>query len=189
MKVSVGISNRHVHLKEEDYKKLFGDIQLEEERKINQPNQYASKQFVTIKTNKNEIKNVRILGPLREYNQVEISRTDAYFLGINPPIRKSGDLSDAENIKIIGPNGEIEVKACIIADRHIHILPSEAKMYGLNDLNEVSVLIDGEKGGIIEHVHLRVSDASYFEMHLDTDDANAFNLKNGDLVKIVKVRK
>ena len=101
MKVRIGVSNRHVHLKEEDFKKLFGDVVLEKDKDLYQPNQFASIYKLTIKTLKNEIKNVRVLGPFRSYTQIEISKTDAYTLGLNPPIRTSGDLDGSEVVTLI----------------------------------------------------------------------------------------
>lgn len=188
MEVTVGISNRHVHLKQEDLFILFGEnYKLDNTKNINQLGQFATNSFVVIKTDKNQIDNVRVLGPIREYTQVEISKTDAYFLGIDPPVRTSGDLNGSAPITIIGPNGQIDLKeGCIIADRHIHILPRQVELYGLNNVEKVNVLIPGEKGGIITNVNLKVSDQSYFEMHLDTDDANAHLLKNGDAVTILQ---
>ena len=187
MKVSIGVSNRHVHLKEEHLKILFGDnFNLEKARDLNQPGQFASNSFVTIKTDKSEIQNVRVLGPVRSYTQVEISTTDAFFLGINPPVRNSGDLKGSCPITLIGPKGTLNLEeGCIIATRHIHILPSQLKMYGLEGKEKVSVKLYGEKGGIINNVYLMVSETSYFEMHLDTDDANAHLIKNGDIGEIL----
>jgi putative phosphotransacetylase len=189
MEVSVGVSNRHVHLTEEDFKILFGEeATLEVYKPINQPGQFSSTSFVTLKTKKDTIEKVRVLGPFRTYTQIEISKTDAYKLGLNPPVRTSGDIKGSEAITLIGPKGTLEKKeGCIIADRHIHILPSQAEMYGLNNVEEVSVMIPGEKGGILSHVKIRISEQSYYEMHLDTDDANAHFIKNGDIVKIVKI--
>ena len=187
MKVSIGVSNRHVHLKEEHLKILFGEnFILEKKSDLNQPGQFASTALVTLKTDKSEINNVRVLGPVRTYTQVEISRTDAYHLGINPPVRNSGDLEGSAGITIIGPEGNLELEeGCIIATRHIHILPSQVKMYGLEGRDTVSVKLYGEKGGIINNVHLAISENSYFEMHLDTDDANAHLIKNGDIGEIL----
>lgn len=187
MKVSVGVSNRHIHLTQKHLEMLFGDnYELEKIKELNQPGQYASSALLTIKTDKSEIANVRVLGPVREYTQVEISKTDAYHLGINPPIRNSGDLAGSETVRLIGPNGEFEIKeCCIIATRHIHMLPEQAEKYGLDKADKVCVRINGEKSGIIENVYLRVADNSYFEMHLDTDDANAHLVKNGDIVDII----
>ena len=187
MKVSIGVSNRHVHLTKEHLLELFGyDYELEKRNDLNQPGQYASNALVTLKTDKGVIENVRVLGPLREYTQVEISKTDAYKLGLNPPVRNSGDLECSESISIIGPVGEVNIKeGCIIATRHIHILPEQMKMYNLEGREKVSVRVSGEKGGIIDNVYLKVADNSYFELHLDTDDANAHLIKNGDIAEIL----
>lgn len=187
MKVSIGVSNRHVHLNLEHLKILFGDnFELEKKNDLKQPGQYASTSLVTIKTEKSEIKNVRVLGPIRPYTQVEISKTDAYKLGINPPLRDSGDLKDSSPITIIGPNGVVELnEGCIIPTRHIHILPNQVSLYGLEGKDIVSVKLDGEKGGIINNVHLKVSEESFFELHLDTDDANAHLIKNEDIGEII----
>ena len=187
MKVSIGVSNRHVHLTEEHLKILFGeDFKLEKRNDLNQPDQFASNSIVTIKTDKNSIEKVRVLGPTRPYTQIEISKTDAYYLGLNPPIRDSGDLKGSSPITIIGPKGELNLdEGCIIPTRHIHILPEQLKMYGLEGKDMVNVRLYGEKGGIITNVHLKVSDKSYFEMHLDTDDANAHLVKNGDIGEIL----
>ena len=187
MKVSVGVSNRHIHLTKTDLEILFGkDYKLEVVKPINQPGQFASSALLTIKTDKSTIENVRVLGPVRDYTQVEISKTDAYKLGINPPIRNSGDVSGSSPITIIGPVGTLNLEeGCIIPTRHIHILPNQLKMYGLEGRDEVSVKVDGEKGGILNNVHLKVSEDSFFELHLDTDDANAHLIKNGDIGEII----
>lgn len=188
MKISVGVSNRHIHLTKEHLKILFGpNYELEKVKNLNQPNNFASNSFVMIKTEKSEIKNVRVLGELRGYTQVEISKTDAYQLGINPPIRDSGDLKGSSPITIVGPVGTLELKeGCIIANRHIHLSSKQKEYYGLTNYSKVSVLIGGEKGGILENVFLKVSDQAYFELHVDTDDANANLLKNGDVVTILE---
>lgn len=186
MKIQVGVSNRHVHLKKEHLKILFGNKELKEIKKLNQPGQFVSDFFVDLITNKNEIKHVRIIGPVREYTQVEISKTDAYFLGVDPPIRTSGDIKNSCPIIIKGPNGILKLEeGLIIADRHIHITPDQVKFYHLENKNKVDVLINGEKGGIISNVNLKVADNSYLELHLDTDDANAHFLKPGDIVEII----
>ena len=187
MKVSIGVSNRHVHLNHEHLNILFGEnYELEKKNYLNQPGQFSTNSLVTLKTSKDEINNVRVLGPIRNYTQVEISKTDAYKLGINPPVRNSGDIGGSAGITIIGPKGKIDLKeGCIIATRHIHILPSQVKAYNLEGIEKVNVKINGEKGGIITNVYLKVSDESYFEMHLDTDDANAHLVKNGDIGEIL----
>ena len=187
MKIQVGVSNRHIHLTRDDYIKLCGDDNIEVKNNLNQPGMFASTTLLTIKTEKAEIPNVRVIGPFREYNQVEISKTDAYKLGLNPPVRTSSDLKDSSSITIVGPKGTLELKeGCIIADRHIHLTPDMKKFYDLEGKDKVNVLIGGVKGGIIFNVDLKVSSDAYFELHLDTDDANAFMLKQGDIVEIIE---
>lgn len=187
MKISVGISNRHVHLTDEDYKVLFGDMPFLKRNDLNQPGMFASEYTVTLKGEKRSIENVRVLGPNRSYTQVEVSKTDAYFLGINPPVRSSGNLIGASLITIIGPNGELKKNAAIIADRHIHVDKRIREEHGLVGVDKVSVKINGEKGGIINNVFLKDSDEAFFELHLDTDDANAFMLNQNDEVEILRI--
>ena len=185
MKVSVGVSNHHLHLTKDDYKILFGDKELEIRNDLKQPGQFASKESVTLIGPKGKIENVTIVGPFRNYTQVEISKTDSRLIGIDPPVCDSGDLENAEFI-IIAANGKtIERKCAIISARHIHIdskIRNEKELIGVK---EVSLKISGEKSGIIDHVHLKDSDIAFFEVHLDTDDANAFLLNNNDTVEIV----
>lgn len=186
MKVVLGVSNRHVHLTREHLEILFGKgFELTKVKDLNQPTQFMSSSKVTLKTEKSFIENVRVIGDLREYTQIEISKTDAYKLGLNPPVRDSGDLENSETITIVGPTGEVTTTGCIIADRHIHITSKQKELYGLDNVEFVDVLIGGEKGGIISNVHLKVSDPAYYEIHLDTDDANAFLLNSGDVLEII----
>ena len=185
MKINVGVSNRHVHLTEDDYKLLFGDIPLTKRNDLTQPNTFASELTVTLIGPKKSIENVRVLGPNRSYTQVEISKTDAYALGVNPPVRNSGDLEGASEITIKGMKGEITRYAAIIATRHIHVDKNIRMEHNLEGIEKVSVKIPGEKGGIISNVYLKDSEEAYFELHLDTDDANAHLLKQGDEVEII----
>lgn len=192
MKVKLGVSNRHVHLTEENYKTLFGDEPLNIVRYLNQPNQFASDKFVTLKNEEHEIKHVRVLGPLRDYSQVEISRTDSYVLKLNPPIRNSADLKDSSPITIVNEENGKQIhlnEGCIIANRHLHIHPDEAKEYGLENVKKIKIKIGGEKGGILDNVHMRISKRAKYELHLDTDDGNAFNVKTGDEVEIIELEK
>lgn len=190
MQVILGVSNRHVHLKEEDYKILFGDEPLNKVKELRQPGQFASDKLVTIKNGDREINHVRVLGPIRNYTQVEISKTDAYTLKLNPPIRTSGDLEGSSPITIIGPKGKIDLKeGCILANRHIHISPEEVKKYNLEGVKKVKVKIDGEKGGILNNVYLKILDPSVLEMHIDTDEGNAFNVKTGDILEIIELER
>ena len=186
MKISVGVSNRHVHLTEEHFKTLFGEISLEKDFDLHQKGDFASKLFVTIKGPKGSIDKVRVVGPIRTYTQVEVSITDSYTLGINPPIRKSGDISSSSPITIIGPNSTLELKdGAIIAERHIHVTKEQLAYYKLDENKPLNILVQGEKPTILNNVKLKVSDNAYFELHLDTDDANACNLRNGDIVDIL----
>lgn len=180
MKVNIGVSNRHVHLSESDFKKIFNnDKKLEVVRNLTQPGEFASNLKVTLKTTKGIIENVRVIGPLRSYTQVEISKTDAYKLGLNPPVRESGDVLNSETITILGDN-EVEISSCcIIATRHIHATPEDIKKFNLDPDKKYSVRVFGEKGGELDNVSIKVSDQYSFEMHIDTDDANAHLLENG----------
>lgn len=180
MKVKIGVSNRHVHLTHDDYVLLFGNDNIKKERDLVQKGQFASFSKVTIKTNKNCIENVRVLGPFRNYTQVEISKTDSFFLGLNPPIKNSGDLIDAEEITIIGPVGCIVRRACIIANRHIHINKIDREKLGLNNIDYVKVAVGDVKKSILYDVYIKESEDGVFELHLDLDDANACFLKNCD---------
>ena len=180
-KVKVAISNRHVHLTEDTYYKLF-DKEITKRNDLNQIGQFAANETVDIISGDNAIENVRIVGPFRSYNQVEISRSDARRLKLNPPVRTSGDLGGSEHITLKTKKASITLdEGCIIADRHVHFNTNEANKYNVKDKDRLKIHILGEKRGTIE-VFAKVSDDGYFETHLDTDDANAFLLNNGDEV-------
>lgn len=188
IKIPVGVSNRHIHLTKESVEILFGEgYELNKKSDLTQPGQFASNEVLTIKTEKSEISNVRVLGPTRSYNQVEISKTDAYKLGINPPVRKSGDVIGSAPITIVGPKGEINLEeGCIIANRHIHISKEDSILYNLKEDEEIMIKIDTEKGGILTNVYCKITDEAFLELHLDTDDANSHLLHQGDIVTIIK---
>lgn len=181
--VSIGISARHVHLNEETYQKLF-DSPLTTKAPLNQVGQFAANETLTIKTDKGVFNNVRIIGPLRSYNQVEISASDARILGLNPPVRKSGNTKGSEVVTLETPKGSVTIEGCIIADRHVHMTPAQAEEFGVVDNQPVKLEISGEKSGVIDLV-TKVSEDGYFEVHIDTDDANAFLLKNNDIQKLI----
>lgn len=186
MKINIGVSARHVHLCEEDYKKLFGMEELTKKVDLTQPGQYACNEKVNLITDKGRIDNVRILGPIREYTQVEISKTDSYVLGLNPPVRESGDLKGSENIKIEYKDKIIEVKeCCIIANRHIHISFDDLEKYNLKDDQMVKLKLYGEKGGDLNNVKVKATKDAYFEAHIDLDDANAHLIKNNDVGEVI----
>ena len=177
--VKVMISNRHVHLTKETYEKLF-DEPLTKKSDLNQIGQFAADQTVDILTDKFEFKDVRIVGPFRDYNQVEISNNDARKLGLKPPVRTSGDLSGSERITIKTNKSSVTLnEGCIIADRHVHFNREDAIKYGVKNKDKLIIHILGQKRGSIE-AFAKVSDDGYYELHLDTDDANAFLLNNED---------
>lgn len=191
MEIPIGVSNRHVHLSKEHLQILFGeDYQLEVLKQLKQATDFASTAKVTLSTLKNNIENVRVIGPLRKATQVEISKTDAYFLGLNPPIRDSGDLKGSAPITIVGPRGSIQLaEGCIIASRHLHIPASLRTELGLDQVSEVSVQLGEEKSGILEHVHLKSNEDYTLELHIDTDDANAHFVTSKDVAHLVNPKK
>ena len=187
--VPVGVSNRHVHLTKEHLEILFGEnYNLTPVKDLSQPGQFACKEQVTIiGPSMRAIEGVRILGPLRKNSQVEISMTDSYLLKVNPPVRDSGDIAGSAPITIIGPKGIVALKAgCIIANRHIHMTPADAQLFGVKDGDRVIVDVNGTRKTRWYDVQIRVSDKFKLEMHVDTDDANAVGIKNGSIVKVIK---
>lgn len=188
MQIPIGVSNRHIHLKKEHVAQLFGEnYELKVKKELSQPGEFAAEETVTIKTEKSEIAKVRILGPIRSVTQLEISKTDAFHLGINPPIRPSGKIEGTPGIKIIGPNGEITVEeGVIIAERHIHMTPTDAKTYEVEDGQYVRVKVEGERALEFHKVLIRVKDTYALDMHIDTDEANAAGLKTGDTGVLLK---
>lgn len=184
MKVKVGISNHHVHLTKEVYDLLF-DQAPTKKKNINQIGEYACNETVILKGPNGEINNVRVMGPFRCYNQVEISRSDAHVLGLNPPVRKSGALKASASITLKTNKGEITLEnACIVAERHIHMPNDLAQELNLKDNQIVNVKVFGDKAALIE-AHIKIKDNAYFELHIDFDDANALGLKNEDEVEII----
>ncbi len=181
--IKARISNRHVHLTKDVYDQLFSHP-LTKRNDLNQKGEYASNETVTIKNWEKEIQNVRILGPHRSYNQIEISKRDARLLGLNPPVRKSGDLADSLNITLKGEKGSLEVKGVIIAERHVHMNKEDAEKFNVKDNDKVQIKVDGEKSGIMD-AYVKVSDNATLELHIDTDDANAFLLEDYDNVVMI----
>ncbi len=187
MKIPIGVSARHIHLSQEDLNILFGDnYQLTVDTQLLQPLYFKAKERLTIKTDKNEIRDVAIVGPIREYTQVEISKTDSYALGINPPVKTSGDFEGAASITIIGPKNSITKSCCIISTRHIHMNSEELNLFGLHPDQVVKVRVDTIKGGIMDNVYIRHDEEYQVEMHIDLDDANAHLLSNQDTGYIIK---
>jgi propanediol utilization protein len=186
--VPVGVSSRHLHVTQDDLEALFGKgYQLRVKKDLSQRGQFAAEETVTLVGPKAAMANVRILGPCRKRTQVEVSRTDCFQLGLNPPVKDSGDLDGSESIKIVGPKGEVTIPAgVILAKRHIHMTPEEAEKLGVRDRDIVMVKTTGERALIFDEVLVRVHPTFTWEMHIDTDEANAACLKNGSLVTIIK---
>jgi putative phosphotransacetylase len=186
--VPVGLSNKHIHLSQEDLETLFGKgFELTKMKDLSQPGQYAANEKVDVVGPKGTLKGVRILGPVRKETQVEISLTDSFVLGVNPPVRDSGDLVDSPGAKIVGPKGEITIdKGIIVAARHIHMHTTDAETFGVADKDVVSVKVEGKRGLIFDNVLIRVNKEYALEMHLDIDEGNAASLKNGTMVEVLK---
>lgn len=186
--VPVGVSNRHIHLSQEHVEALFGPGYELTKKKELMGGQFASNECCTIVGLKlRAIENVRILGPARKKTQVEISSTDARKLGINVPVRESGDIAGSAPIAIVGPKGAIYCKeGCIVAARHIHMSPADAAACGVNDGDYVSVKVENERGTTFNNVKIRVDESFTLEMHIDTDEANASEIKQGDKVTVIK---
>ncbi len=187
--VPVGVSNRHIHLNKEDLATLFGEgYELTPFKDLSQPGQYACKELLTlVGPSLRPIENVRVLGPLRGKSQVEISATDSYVLKVKPPVRESGKIAGSAGITIIGPKGVVQLKeGCIIANRHIHMSPSDAAHFNVKDGDTVTVDVNGKRRTRWYDVQVRVSPGFRLEMHVDTDDANATGIGNGCKVQIVK---
>ena len=185
MKVKVGVSNRHIHITKEDFLYLFGNIPFTKRNDLSEPGEFASNFVVKISGPKGEIENVRVVGPERSYTQVEVSKTDCYKLGIDAPVRNSGDLEDSAIITIEYNNKSITKACCIIPTRHIHISTSERKKLNLTK-DYYKIKVDGEKSSILDKVYIKEGKDYNFELHLDTDDANANLIKNGDVLEIIE---
>lgn len=183
--VSVGISARHVHLTRDHVDILFGkDYKLTRIKDLSQPGQFASKETVTLLGPKGKIEKVRILGPERRLTQVEVSASDARILGVQPIVRNSGDIEGTPGLTIIGTQGSVDIdKGVILADRHIHMSPEEAGFYGVKDGDRVKISIPGRRGGVLDNVVIRVHQDYRMDLHIDTDEANAFLLKQGDILE------
>lgn len=187
MDVKIGVTSRHIHLSENDLYELFGNgYKLNKLKDLTQDQNFSCIETLDLINDDNVIRNVRIVGPVRSKTQAEISKTDAYLLKINPPVRNSGELDDAAVIKIKGPKGVIERKCCIIQTRHIHVNKNDAEKLNFKSNDIVKVKLFGEKSGILDNVHLKISDNNNPELHLDLDDSNAHLLKTGDIAQVLE---
>lgn len=177
--IPIAVSARHVHLSKEMVARLFGEgHELTPYKPLSQPGQFACEERVDLIGPKRTIEGVRILGPARSKNQIEISRTDEFFLGIDAPVRPSGDVKNTPGITLRGPMGTVTLEEGVIcAWRHIHMEPSDAEHYGVEHGDVVTVGIDsGDRELVFGDVMVRVSPKYKLEMHIDTDEANAADL-------------
>ena len=179
--ILIEVSAHHIHLCQKDVEALFGPgHQLAKHADLSQPGQYACKEQLTIVGPKGRIERVRVLGPARKYTQVEIAMTEQFKLGIQPPIRESGDIEGSPGCTLEGTAGSVVIdKGVICALRHIHMTPADALRYGLRDKCNVRVRVPGDRELVFGDVRVRVDPSFALAMHIDTDEANAANLKNG----------
>ena len=188
-KILIETSARHVHLTEEHIEILFGKGHtLTNKKDLSQPGQFACTERVDLVGPKKTIPGVSILGPARPASQVEISFTDARTLGVTAPVRESGDTAGSAPVKLVGPEGEVELtEGVIIAKRHIHLTPEDAAKFGVEDKEIVSVKVtNNDRSTVFGDVVCRVSPKFAGAMHIDTDEANAacaFGECYGEIIK------
>jgi len=188
--IPIAVSARHVHLTEATFKELFGeDAELTARNPLSQPGQFAAHQTVNLIGPRRTIENVRILGPFRSRNQVEVSRTDEFTLGVDAPVRASGHTQGSAPITLEGPNGRVHLdEGLICAWRHVHMTPEDARAYGVEDGDEVEVRVSGGPRDLtFGDVLVRVSPKFKLEMHIDTDEANAAELSSNSAGELVPV--
>ncbi|MBK7973946.1 MAG: acetate/propionate family kinase [Deltaproteobacteria bacterium] len=176
--IPVGVSVRHVHLSRADCDALFGaGYELTMRRPVTQPGQYVTRETVDLVGPKHEIRNVAIINPLRERTQVEVAETDARVLGVAAPLRESGKLDGTPGLVLRGPRGEVRIEAgVILAHRHVHMHPSDARRFGVGDGDMIRVRVDGDRETVFGDVLVRVSEKYALDLHVDTDEANAAHL-------------
>ncbi len=185
MKVIVEVSAKHLHISKKDLEKLFGkNYKLTNIKDISQPGQFACKETLEVIGNRNSYKKVRIVGPERKNTQLELSISDAIYLGIEPVIKVSGDHKNTPGIILKNKNKRIKIESgVVIAKRHLHISKEEAKKLGLKNRQKVEAEVKGKRASIIKEIVVRFGDYKT-RLHLDTDEANAFNIKNGSRVEL-----
>ncbi len=186
--VQIEVSARHVHLDKESVEALFGvGHKLTPKRELSQPGQYLEEERVDVIGPKGSFKNVAVLGPERKHVQVEVSFSDAFALGINPPIRQSGDTKGSASVTLVGPAGEITIdEGAIVALRHVHMTPEDAERLGLVDNQIVSVEALTDRKLVFEDTVIRVSPKFRTRMHVDVDEAGAAHIAGFALGKIIK---
>jgi len=188
--IPLAISVRHVHLTQRTVEQLFGPGYLLHIRSpLSQPGQYAAEETVTLVGPRGRLNHVRIVGPPRSEDQVELARTDEIELGINAPLRESGDLADTPGIIIEGPAGSVTLgHGVICAVRHIHMSPADADVLGLKNGDKVAAFVTaGDRKMVFGDVVVRVSPAFRIELHLDSDEGNAAGWQSGTEVMLTEI--
>jgi acetate kinase len=182
--IPVGVSVRHVHLSRADCDALFGPgYELQKKRDVTQPGQYVTRETVDLVGPKGEVRGVAIINPLRKATQIEVARTDAFALGITPPLRESGKLEGTPGLTLRGPAGTVTTTSgVILAHRHVHMNPQQAKDYGVADKDMIKVRVEGDREMTMGDVIVRVNPEYDLDMHIDTDEANAAGLNNNSVV-------
>ncbi len=182
--IPVGVSVRHVHLSRADCDALFGPgYELSRRRDVTQPGQFVTRETVDLVGPRGELTGVAIINPLRKETQVELARTDAFRLGIDPPLRESGQLDGTPGITLRGPAGEVAIsRGVILAHRHVHMSPDEAKTFGVADKDLIKVKVEGDREMTMGDVIVRVRHDFALDMHIDTDEANAAGLSSDSVV-------
>lgn len=186
--VPVGVSARHIHLTHEVVESLFGrGHELRVFRELSQPGEFAAEDTATIVGPRGAaIEKVRVLGPVRKYTQIELARSDGLRLGLDLPIRRTGELSGTPGLTIIGPKGTVVLReGAIRATRHIHMTEEDAAKFGLHPGQLVRARTSGERAVVFENVEIRVSNSFILDFHLDTDDANAAGLETGSFAEVM----
>jgi acetate kinase len=179
--IPMEVSAHHAHVTQEHVEALFGTgHQLTRRSDLSQPGQYACEEQITLVGPKGRIERVRVLGPARKYTQIEIAMTEQFKLGIHPPVRESGDIKDTPGCMIEGRAGSVNIdRGVICALRHIHMTPADALRYGVRDKSLVRVRVEGDRELVFGDVLVRVDPNFALAMHIDTDEANAANLRTG----------
>ena len=182
----IALSNRHCHLSQEDLEILFGKgHELTPIKNLSQPGQFACEESIEVSGPKGSLK-MRVLGPVRSKSQIEVLTADTFKLGVPAMIRESGKLDGTPGVKLVGPQGEVELsQGVIVAGRHIHMSLDDGKDFGVKDGDIVNVRVGGERALVFENVLARVSDQYALEMHVDTEEGNAAGCKNGMIVELV----
>lgn len=187
MGITANLSNHHVHITDEVRRKLFGEEPLTVKRYLTKDrSMFAAWETVTVVGPKGQVENVRVVGPCRNYTQAELLRADCFNIGVEAPVRDSGDLAGAAPLKLVGPKGEVTVEECgIIAHRHIHMAGRLMEEYGLTDGQMVDVEVGGIRGLVFHNVRIRASRGEDSVMHIDQEEGNAAGFSSGEKVSVL----